>query len=161
LPDVVCDTSPLQYLYQIGMLHLLPQLTGAIIVPPAVVDEIAVGRTLGVRLPDLSALEWVQVRHPESEKALPLNTDLGPGESEVLMLGLELAAIVVLEDGLARRVAEAVGLKFTGTLGLLLDAKRAGHIPLIRPLLNQLQTLRFRVAPQTRRILLDLAGEAT
>src|SRR5688572_2536308 len=108
------------------MLHLLPQLTGTIIVPPAVVDEIAVGRALGVRLPDLSTLEWVQVRHPASEKALPLINDLGPGETEVLMLGLELEAVVILDHGLARRVAEAIGLKFTGTLGLLLDAKHAG-----------------------------------
>lgn len=111
--DVVCDTSPLQYLYQIDMLHLLPQLVGTIIVPPAVVDEIAVGRALGVRLPNLSTLEWVQVHHPASEKALPLINDLGPGETEVLMLGLELEAVVILDDGLARRVAETVGLKFT------------------------------------------------
>ena len=161
MPDVVCDTSPLQYLYQIGMLHLLPQLVDTIIVPPAVVDEIAVGRALGVRLPDLSTLAWVQVRHPASEKALPLINDLGPGETEVLMLGLELEAVVILDDGLARRIAESVGLKFTGTLGLMLDAKRAGHIPAIHPLLDQLQALRFRVSPQTRKMLLELAGEAT
>jgi predicted nucleic acid-binding protein len=46
-----------------------------------------------------------------------LINDLGTGETEVLMLGLELEAIVILDDGLARRVVEAVGLKFTGTLG--------------------------------------------
>lgn len=123
------------------------------------VDEIAVGRALGVRLPDLSALEWVQVRQPASAKALPLINDLGPGETEVLMLGLELEAVVILDDGFARKVAETVGLKFTGTLGLLLDAKHDGHIPAIRPLLDQLQALRFRVSPQTRQTLLELAGE--
>lgn len=143
------------------MLHLLPQLAGTIIVPPAVVDEIAVGRDLGVKLPDLSTLEWVQVRHPASEQALPLINDLGPGETEVLMLGLELDAVVILDDGLARRVAETVGLKYAGTLGLLLDAKRAGDISAIRPLLDQLQALRFRISPQTRQMLLELAGEAT
>jgi hypothetical protein len=78
------------------------------------------GRSLGVRLPDLSTSAWIQVRHPQREQALPLITDLGAGETEVLLLGLELAAIVVLDDGLARRVAETVGVKFTGTLGLQL-----------------------------------------
>jgi predicted nucleic acid-binding protein len=77
------------------------------------------------------------------------------------MLGLELDAVVILDDGLARRIAEAVGLKFTGTLELLPDAKHAGHIPTIRPLLDQLQALRFRVSPQTRQTLLELAGEVT
>ena len=143
------------------MLHLLPQLADTIFVPSAVVDEIAVGRALGVRLPDLSALGWIQVRQPVSKKALPLIKDIGPGETEVLMLGLELEAVVILDDGLARRIAESVGLKFTGTLGLLLDAKRAGHIPAIHPLLEQLQALRFRISSQTRQTFLELAGETT
>ena len=93
--------------------------------------------------------------------ALPLINDLGPGETQALMLGIELGAVVILDDGLARRIAQSVGIKFTGTLGLLLDAKRAGHIPYIRPLLDQLQALQFRISPHTRQTLLELAGEAT
>jgi predicted nucleic acid-binding protein len=76
------------------------------------------------------------------------------------MLALESRkAVVVLDDALARRVAEALGLRLTGTLGLLLDAKRAGLIPAVGPLLDQLQALRFRVAPHTRAAVLKLAGE--
>jgi predicted nucleic acid-binding protein len=33
LPNVICNTSPLQYLHQIGHLDLLPQLAGSVIVP--------------------------------------------------------------------------------------------------------------------------------
>jgi type IV secretion system protein VirB8 len=43
LPEIVCNTSPLQYLYQIGQLDLLPQLTGQIIVSTAVTVELAEG----------------------------------------------------------------------------------------------------------------------
>lgn len=76
------------------------------------------------------------------------------------MLGIESKdAVVVLDDTLARRVAETLGLRLTGTLGLLLDAKRAGLIPLVSPLLDQLQALRFRVALHTRTTVLKLAGE--
>ncbi len=128
--------------------------------PPAVEHELAVGRNLGVSLPDLTRLDWVTVRRPISTPALPLVTDLGPGETEVLMLALESAdAIVVLDDALARQVAESLNLKLTGTLGLLLDAKRAGLIPVIEPILEQLQALRFRLAEHTRRAILKLAGE--
>lgn len=67
--------------------------------------------------------------------------------------------VVVLDDTLARRVAETLDLRLTGTLGLLLDAKRAGLIPLVSPLLDQLQTLRFRLALHTRATVLKLAGE--
>ena len=124
------------------------------------VDELTVGRAAGVALPDPTALDWVVIQRPASEKALRLITDLGPGESEVLMLGLEIPdSVLVLDDGLARRVAESLGLRLTGTLGLLLDAKGAGLIPEVASLLDQLQALRFRIAPHTRRAVLDLAGE--
>lgn len=160
MPDVICNTSPLQYLHQLDHLHILRALARTVIVPPAVVSEIAAGRAHGVNLPDLPTLDWIAVRRPISEPALPLVTDLGPGETEVLMLALESReAVVVLDDALARRIAETLRLPLTGTLGLLLDAKRAGLIQAVAPLLDQLQALRFRIAPHTRTAVLRMAGE--
>jgi predicted nucleic acid-binding protein len=79
----------------------------------------------------------------------------------VLALALECNdAIVILDDLLARRVAHSLGVRLTGTLGLLLDAKRAGLIARIEPALGTLQTLRFRLSPQIRAIVLGFAGEA-
>jgi hypothetical protein len=157
---VICNTSPIQYLYQLDLLHIFRFLAGGVIVPPAVVNELAEGRTLGMSLPDLTLFDWVTVRRPTSEAAVPLVTNLGPGETEVLMLALESRKeIVVLDDALARRVAETLGLRLKGTLGLLLEAKRAGIIPAVGPFLDQLHTLRFRVAPHTRSAVLKLAGE--
>jgi len=78
----------------------------------------------------------------------------------VLMLALELPeAVAVLDDALARRVAEALNLRLIGTLGLLIDAKRKGLISAVEPWLDQLQALRFRLAPVTRNAVLKLAGE--
>jgi len=160
LPEVISDTSPLQYLHQLGFLHLLPALVGRIVVPPSVERELLVGRERGFNLPDLAKLDWVEIRRPTSKPALPLINDLGPGETETLMLALEMpGSIVLLDDGLARRVAEILEIRFTGTLGLLLDAKQQGLVPTLRPLLDQLQTLRFRVSPQTRSTILERAGE--
>ncbi len=91
---------------------------------------------------------------------MPLVTDLGAGETQVLMLALESSdAVVVLDDALARQLAEVLGIRLTGTLGLLLDARRAGLIPALAPVLDQLQALRFRLAPHTRAVVLKLAGE--
>jgi hypothetical protein len=161
LAETICNTSPIQYLYQLGHLELLKQLCGSIVVPPAVVDELAAGRALGVSLPDAAAIEWIKVRRPTSEKALPLVTDLGPGEAEVLMLGLEApGAVVILDDGLARDIARAHRLPLKGTLGVLLEAKQTGLIHEVKPLLDRLQELRFRLAPPTRAAVLKLAGEA-
>ena len=161
MAETICNTSPIQYLYQLGQLDLLRQLCGIIFVPPAVVEELAAGRALGVSLPEVATIDWVKIRRPTSEKALPLVTNLGPGEAEVLMLALESpGAVVILDDGLARDIARAHHLPLKGTLGVLLDAKQAGFVQAVKPLLNRLQGLRFHLAPLTRDAVLTLAGEA-
>lgn len=160
MPEVISDTSPLQYLAQIDLLHILPTLAGHIIVPQAVVEELAQGRAAGLSLPDPTVIEWMRIRRPVGSSALALVTDLGPGETETLLLALESQdALVILDDALARRIANTQGLRVIGTLGVLLEAKRTGHVPLIRPYLDQLDTLRFRLAPHTREAVLKMARE--
>lgn len=124
-------------------------------------QELAVGRAQGVSLPDPALLEWVTVRRPTSAPALPLITDLGPGETEVLALDFESSdAMVILDEALARQVATTLNIRFRGTLGLLLDAKQASLVPSVTPLLDQLHALRFRLSPRTCDIILAMADEA-
>lgn len=89
MSEVICNTSPRQYLHQPDLLDILQALTGHMIVPPAVVHELAVGRMQGMSLPDPTVLEWVTVRQPDSTSVLPWVTDLRPGKTEVLALALE------------------------------------------------------------------------
>ena len=161
MPDVICNTSPLQYLHQLGVLHIVPALAPRVVVPPAVVEELSAGAAQGVLLPDVRALDWIAICAPASAAVLSLVTDLGPGETQVIALALENRdAVVVLDDAVARRVAETLGVRLTGTLGLLLDAKRARLIPAVTPLLDQLESLRFRLAAPTRAAVRALAGES-
>lgn len=158
--DLICDTSPIQYLHQLELLHVLPKLARTVSVPPAVVEEIKLGHSLAINLPKLEQFEWINVIRPASDLALPLVTNLGPGETEVLMLALEMrGAVAVLDDARARDLAEMLDLGLTGTLGLLLDAKKAGLVPMLRPLLDRLQALRFRLASGTYSAVLRLGGE--
>lgn len=82
MSDIIVDTSPIQYLHQIGQLSLLARLSGSIIVPPQAVKE-----------------------------------------------------------------------------RVLLDAKLAGMVPAVAPLLDQLQSIQFRVDQKTRLAVLKMAGE--
>ena len=66
MPDIVVDTSPLQYLHQLGLLDILPKLVGTAIVPQAVADELAEGRRNGVNVPDPAKLSWAVIRCPSS-----------------------------------------------------------------------------------------------
>lgn len=160
MPDVICNTSPLQYLHQIGHLDLLPSLVSRVTVPSAVADELAEGRRRGLDLPVPETLPWIALRDPLSKAAIRLVADLGPGETGVLLLALEcVEPIVILDDALARRHAEVLGLRLTGTLGVLLDAKRRGLVAAVGPLLDDLQRLGFRLSKTTRGAVLRMAGE--
>jgi predicted nucleic acid-binding protein len=76
------------------------------------------------------------------------------------MLGLETTqSTLLLDDALARKVADSLELPFTGTLGILLSLKELGLVPAILPLLDHLQALNFRLSPETRSVVLRLAGE--
>lgn len=160
MAEIICDTSPLQYLHQLRHLDILPSLASRVLVPTAVVEELGEGLRLGLDLPHVHALDWVEVVSPGSVPTLPLATELGPGELQVLALALEHRdAVVVLDDRVARNVARTLDLKMTGTLGLLLDAKRLGRIERVEPLMDDLESLGFHLADHTRAAVLILAGE--
>ncbi len=160
MPEVVCDTSPLQYLHQLGLLCLLPALVGRVVIPPAVLREIEQGKAAGIDLPDIRSLEWLTIRSPAQISTMPFEHDLGPGETDVLMLASESSGVVaVLDDGLARREADRRGIPVIGTLGLLVNAKRVGLVVSVKEHIDRLQVKRFRVSPLTRAVVLKLADE--
>jgi predicted nucleic acid-binding protein len=74
LAKIVCDTSPIQYLYQLELLRILPALSECVTIPPAVVREISVGKAAGVNLPDVERFDWLEIHQPDSLLALPLVT---------------------------------------------------------------------------------------
>lgn len=158
--EVISDTSPLQYLYQAERLDLLRVLYETIIVPEGVAEELLEGRSLGYGLPDLTEYEWIRITPVPQRRVLLLAADLGKGEREVLSLATERPhALVLLDDGLARRMARHLGIRFTGTLGVLLRAKTAGHLEVVKPVVHRLEALGFRLDSKTRAAILDLAEE--
>ena len=85
---------------------------------------------------------------------------MGPGESETICLTLERnAPLVLLDDRAARRHAVSLGLPVMGTLGVLMASKRKGYIQAIKPVVDSLLDLGFRVAPGLRDQVLGDAGE--
>jgi len=160
MPEAVSNTSPIQYLYQAGLLELLPLLYGTIVIPEAVARELAEGRAAGVALPDPTTLSWMSIERPAEIELLRIVADLGPGEREVLALGLgRPGCLLILDDALARRQAQHWNLRVTGTLGVLLKVKALGRLAAVRPVLDKLEALRFRLDSATRAAVLKLAGE--
>jgi predicted nucleic acid-binding protein len=91
MPDklTISNTSPLLYLHLVKQLDLLAQLYGEVLVPSAVEAELQAGAEQGVDVPQIAALSWLKVTPLASDTSIPLVTDLGRGEAEVIALGLE------------------------------------------------------------------------
>jgi len=161
MPEVITDTSPIQYLYQIAQLDLLPTLYGQIRMPHAVANELHQGQTQGISLPDPTALSWITLCAVSPSILIPDLPNLGAGEREVLSLAIAIPdSLVILDDALARSYAQQLNLAITGTLGVLLKGKQSGYVQAITPLLDKLNTLNFRLARTTRSAVLKLANES-
>jgi predicted nucleic acid-binding protein len=161
MPEVISDTSPIQYLHQAGLLHVLPSLYTRLILPQGVVGEIEAGRSRGVDLPDVSVLSWIEIRKVANLPLLRLSPDLGQGEKEVLALALECSGpLVILDDALARRHADLLEIPRTGTIGVLLKAKQENLLLRIAPVLQRLTDLGFYLSAATRDAVLHLADES-
>lgn len=138
---VVSDTSPLTNLAAIGQFGLLQRLYQEIHIPEAVWDELHFG---GKNWPGASQVEqaaWIH-RHVVENKTLvaELSQELDRGEAEGIALALALDADVVLMDEQSgRRAAQARGLKVVGVIGILVAAKAAGEIVVVRPHLEALR----------------------
>ena len=125
---VFSNTTPFISLCSVNLLHLLPSLFGEVIVAPSVVQECSEGGKIFV--PDLSTLSWVRVQPVQSERHLPALFELARGERDTLLLAvLHSTALVVMDEKLGRNMAEYMGLRVTGTLGVLAKARSLGLIP--------------------------------
>ncbi len=147
---VILDTTCLIALEKLNLFNLLSQLYSEVLVPPQVVKEFS------LTLPD-----FIQIRKVKDIKLLKvLMLQLGRGEAEVIALALEEGdCIIVLDDKKARKIAKDLNLKVTGTLGVLLKAKKLGLIEAICPLLQELKEKNFYISEKLERNVLKLSGE--
>ncbi len=119
------------------------------------------GLAIGCKdVPDLSGYDWIEVRSVRVPELVRLITDLGAGEAQVLALGLEEpSSLLILDDRLAREIAELQNLRITGTAGVILKAKQEGYISAVAPLLNRLIELDFWISDTVKLRILKLARE--
>ena len=95
---------------------------------------------------------------------LPAGWDLGRGESEVLTWAAsqrrsQRQALAILDDLAARRCATSLGIEPHGTLFVLLEAKKAGIVPAVAPLIELVRAKGLFVSDSLVAKILRCAGE--
>ena len=82
------------------------------------------------------------------------------GESSAIALALEtINSTIILDDFKAIKIAERLGLRFTGTIGIVIKAKLNEIIPSIKPFLEKIKRTNFRLTPDIETQALKEAGE--
>ncbi len=91
-----------------------------------------------------------------------LSTTLDAGESEAIAMSLEWPAdLLIMDESSGRAMARSLNIRITGTLGILLKAKRDGQIPSLEFEMDRLvQEAGFFVSSHVRNTFLAEAGEA-
>lgn len=147
---IISDTSCFIILSNIGELELLHLVYGQIITTEDIAEE------FGDKLPDW--VKIVAVKDKVRQQLLEMQID--KGESSAIALALESAgSTLIIDDYKARKVAEHLGLSFTGTIGVLIKAKLIGKINSIKPILTKIKETNFRISSELEDQALNEAGE--
>jgi predicted nucleic acid-binding protein len=82
------------------------------------------------------------------------------GESSAIALALETPdSTVILDDYRARKIAELLGVSYTGTIGVIIKTKLNGTISSKKPILAKIKGTDFRLSADIERQALLAAGE--
>jgi len=136
---VVADTTPLLYMSRIGRVGVLQTLYNQIVVPKTVWEEAVLVRPDAKGIEDLLGANWLVVSDQAERAGVDhsLEQALDPGEAAAITLAELLRAdMLLIDERKGRAVARERGLKIRGTLGVLVDARRAGHIPSLKSVLD-------------------------
>lgn len=149
---VVSNSSCLIILEKLGKIDLLKKLYSRIAIPIAVRDEVFRSR----QKPEW--IETIKIKQPIAPKIL--EKSLGDGESEAIALSMELKAdLLIIDDLAARKVASELGIKFTGVVGILLEAKERGIIKEIKTYMGWMLKHDFRISKSVYDEALEMARE--
>ena len=162
---IISDTSIITNLAAIQHLHLLPQLYNQVIIPEAVYRELI---DIDPPVPgsvEVQAATWIEIRQVVNSNALERlqqEVRLDLGESEAIALALELSAdLLLIDERRGRAEANRLGLRITGILGILVEAKHQNLILAVKPLMDALiATSEFRISSALYNQILNMVDEA-
>ncbi|WP_373512324.1 DUF3368 domain-containing protein [Persicitalea sp.] len=147
---LIADTSCFIVLVKVNELELLHKVYGEVTTTTDIAIE------FGAVLPD-----WVTVKRVmNSDKQQAIEKQIDRGEASAIALALESPnSTVVLDDYKARKLAKSLGVRVTGTIGVIMRAKSKGIFSVIKPILEKIKETDFRLSEEIESQALRDVGE--
>lgn len=147
---IITDTSCLIILQKIDHLDILNLLYKEVLITPKIREE------YGDDLP-----EWIKIKNFQSQEIYEIFVNLvDEGEATALSLAWEMkGSTVILDDLKARQTAIKLGFKVTGTLGVLIKAKKSGLFASLRTEIDKMIKTDFRISSNIIQQALKEVGE--
>ncbi len=129
------------------------------IVPQPVRTELTSGdHAAGVQVCNIP--QWIEVLPLRHTPPPLLRAHLDDGEASVIALAIELGCrLVVIDERRGRQVARLMGLEVTGSVGVLLRAKRQEMLPAVKPWLEAMRSRGVWLSDRLIAFALAEAGE--
>jgi len=144
---VISDTSPICYLVLIGEIDLLYQIYTQVLIPQVVQEELLNEKSpIEVQNWINNPPHWLIIKNIDVSLSTKDLAVLDPGETAAILLAQqENASLIIIDDGLGRKIARDHGLKVTGLLGVLDQAasKNLIHLPSV---ISRLKRTTFRAS---------------
>jgi len=161
ISEIVINTSPLiAIVAAMGDFNVLQSLYTNVIVPFEVSQEILIGGTTGLSVTEFQADFWLKKQSvPVNISPILLNS-LDIGEASVIQLALNKnISTVCIDEAVGRRIARLSGLAVTGSIGILLRAKKEGYPLSIKTAIEKMLNHNIRLSQRVIDFALKEAGE--
>jgi len=133
---IISDTACLILFDKIGKLDILKELFKTIYITTKIAEEFK------KKTPD-----WISIKDPTILSNVDTYSKIvDDGEASAIALSKETEnSMMILDDLKARQLADALELKYTGSIGILILAKRKGLIEDVDFLILKIQETNFRL----------------
>lgn len=157
---LVVNASPIISLAKIGCADFLAELFDQVVIPEGVFEEITAHKEHDRAIEWLKAQDYRATVRSIEVPAIISEWNLGKGESQVIAFAFQNKDFTAaIDDKAAKKCAEVFNISISGTIAIIIKARKRGLTRQVEPLLLELRSNGFRVSENIITAALQIAGE--
>lgn len=157
---LVVNASPIISLAKIGCADFLPGLFDQLVIPEGVFEEITAHKEHDRAVEWLRDQDYQAIVRSIEVPAIISEWNLGKGESQVIAFAFQNKDFTAaIDDKAAKKCAEVFNISISGTISIIIKARKKGLTSKVEPLLFALRSNGFRVSDNIVTAALQIVGE--